>query len=207
MQESWDFFVAVKGKVTCVCVRCMLRVTVVKTVIVAPQWTGNYWLMSHRVWLVSFHLTGGRFRPVTFQASLRLPDGYTESSASFTWTLFTVVFFLPGVMTAASAPSFSVSALMCLSSMSIVQGPCQLTSLPLVCFCRVSSSSTIRARVQLLFSEFQALGHVRLTHPIAVFSKLPLVLHLPFSQSPLTFLFWPPLSLLPLCSFSFAWFF
>lgn len=116
-------------------------------------------------------------------------------------------FFLPGVMTVASAPSFSVSALMCLSSMSSFQGPCQLTSLPLVCFCRVSSSSTIRARAQLLFSEFQALGHVRLTHPITVFSKLPLVLPLPFSQSPLTFLFWPPLSLLPLYSFSPAWFF
>lgn len=116
-------------------------------------------------------------------------------------------FFLPGVMTVASAPSFSVSALMCLSSMSSFQGPCQLTSLPLVCFCRVSSSSTIRARAQLLLSEFQALGHVRLTHPITVFSKLPLVLPLPFSQSPLTFLFWPPLSLLPLYSFSPACFF
>lgn len=49
MQESWDFFVAVKEKVTCVCVRCMLPVTLVKTVIVAPQWTGDYWLVSHRV--------------------------------------------------------------------------------------------------------------------------------------------------------------
>lgn len=116
-------------------------------------------------------------------------------------------FFLAGIMTVASAPSFSVSALMCLSSMSSIQGPCQLTSLPLVCFCRVSSSSTIRARAQLLFSGFQALGHVRLTHPITVFSKLPLVLPLPFSQSPLTFLFWPPLSLLPLYSFSPACFF
>lgn len=47
MQEPWDFSVAVKEKVTCVRVRCMLPVRLVKTVIVAPQWTGDYWLVSH----------------------------------------------------------------------------------------------------------------------------------------------------------------